>query len=154
MKFGGGYLSHIIPNKKFDKEKNKSYDEMLREFFKYDGYTNSDMNIMRSVDNNVKDGTYLKGVKFVNGGGLHSDTFSRIISNDQYENLMNLVDKKIDEIIDKLVNCEFNIEPLFVSKCNCEYCKYKDICFKKQYDVEKKRVPDDLNFLNDFKEAK
>ena len=63
--------------------------------------------------------------------------------------LYNLVDKKIDEAKDKILNADFEIDPKRVgfNNVSCKYCKYKDICFMNQNNVKILEEIKDLSFL-------
>ena len=46
--------------------------------------------------------------------------------------------KLVDKCIDKIDKCDFNINPKNINNINisCKYCKYKDLCYMTQKDVE------------------
>ena len=50
VSFAGGYLQHILPNNVLQKDKNKNYNELLNDFYKYTGYSNSDLTVLSSID--------------------------------------------------------------------------------------------------------
>ena len=53
------------------------------------------------------------------------------------DNLVKLVDKKIDEAIEKIEKRDFEINPKVIDKKNgCDFCPYKDICYKKEEDIK------------------
>jgi len=63
--------------------------------------------------------------------------YSKIISEEKINELINIVDRKIEESRDNILNCNFNINPKKIGDklVGCEYCKYKDLCFMKEEDI-------------------
>ena len=61
-----------------------------------------------------------------------------------------MVKENIENAFNNILDCDFNINPKVIGKSlvGCEYCKYKDICFKKEEDkvyLEEKNFPSYLN---------
>ena len=50
------------------------------------------------------------------------------------DELTNIVEEKIEECINNILNGKFSINPKVINGKNisCEYCKFKDICFKEK----------------------
>jgi ATP-dependent helicase/DNAse subunit B len=53
-----------------------------------------------------------------------------------YEEILSIVEQKIEEAINNIINAKFDINPKVVKGENisCKFCKYKDICYKKYKD--------------------
>ena len=59
--------------------------------------------------------------------------------------------KIINEKIDNILNRKFDINPKIYNKENvsCEYCKFRDICFKKDKDTKFLEKVEDLSFIKE-----
>ena len=55
-----------------------------------------------------------------------------MMSNEEIEELIDLCEKKINEVAANILNANFTINPKIIKNENisCKYCKFKDICFK------------------------
>jgi ATP-dependent helicase/DNAse subunit B len=77
--------------------------------------------------------------------------YAKTLSEEEMHNLVNLVDKKIDEAINNIENAKFDINPKHLSTdkeiTGCKYCSYKDICFRKNEDIKELNKYKDLSFL-------
>ena len=65
------------------------------------------------------------------------------------DKLEELVDKKIDNARDMILDADFEIDPKVMKFKNisCEYCKFKDICYMNQNNIKYLKEITDLNFL-------
>ena len=65
------------------------------------------------------------------------------------DNLYKLVDKKIDEARDDILEANFEIDPKRIGFDNvsCLYCKYKDICYMNENNIKVLEEVKDLDFL-------
>ena len=52
-------------------------------------------------------------------------------------NLEHIVDKQIDMAIDKILDTDFSMNPKNIDQklIGCEYCEYRDICYKTDKDI-------------------
>ena len=66
---------------------------------------------------------------------------------EQYEKMIT----KINEAIKAIENAEFSINPKVIDNKNigCEFCKFKDICYKKEEDMNNLKSVNYQDFLND-----
>lgn len=151
--FGGGYLNRVLPKNILEYNSKKSVSTQLEELYKLDGYTNDKLSIIFKIDKDAANKSYVKGITFKDGT-LKAKNNVDIISDEMYASLMKIVDEKLDEIIDRLKQCDFSINPTNAGDLPCMYCSYKELCYKKQNDVEKKDVAKDLSEIieNDKKE--
>ena len=123
----GFYLQNILNNTKTMDIKEK------KDSLKLQGYSNSNIEILRKIDNEYSNSYLIKGLKETKNG---FNSYSKLFNNDDLENIIKITDSKIDECFKHILNGEFEINPKIVDKDNisCKYCKYKDICFKKDKD--------------------
>ena len=126
----GFYLQHILPSKKIDEEINISN-------YKLEGYSNSDIDILKTLDNTYENSELIKSLKMTKNGFAY---YSKLLNNEQIESLMLLAQQKIEECFNNVFNGEFIINPKVNPKLkqnkdiSCQYCKFKDLCFKEEKD--------------------
>ena len=134
VKIGGFYLQKIISN---DKNKENRINNL-----KLQGYSNSDTSILSKVDSSYMDSKIIKSLK-VGSNGFYS--YSKIINDNEIDILYDIVDKKIKETSQNILNANFDINPKKINDINkgCKYCRYSDICYRRNEDiVELKEVKD------------
>lgn len=126
---GGFYLQKILAKSNSEEEKINS--------LKLQGYSNSDLNILEKVDTSYENSKIIKSLKVKNDGSFSA--YSKVLSDDEIKELYELVDSKIKEASEKIINGEFNINPKEYNGKNvgCEFCNYKDICYMKYKDIER-----------------
>ena len=78
----------------------------------------------------------IKGLRFKKDGSFYST--SKVLSNEEMNNLIIKVNEIIDDVIKNIVEGNFKINPKVLGGKNiaCTYCKFKDICFKTKDDEE------------------
>lgn len=130
----GFYLQKIVPEK-LTFQKSKDYDSEVNKLFRLEGFSNDNEEILEKFDKNYNDSKFIKGMKKTSKGTYSH--YANILSNTQLNNMINIIDNKIDEAIKKIKNAEFDINPKVIDKKNigCDFCKFKDICFKKEEDL-------------------
>lgn len=143
----GFYLQKILSNEVLIDTK-KSYLEQKNDNLKLIGYSTDDRNLLELFDSTYENSKYIKSMKTTKEG---FSFYAKVLSNEVMECICNLVDKKIDEARDKILDAQFNINPKWFDKdkdsIGCQFCKYKDLCFvkKENYVILKKYK--DLEFL-------
>lgn len=143
-KIGGFYLQKIL-NTSNDIEKRK-------ESLKLQGYTNSNLEILSQVDNTYTDSKIIKSLKMTSNG---LSAYSKVISDEQIENLSEIVDSKIKEASKNILSGNFEINPkqLGDKLVGCNFCKFKDICYRTNSDIVKLAKVDRKTFLGGDKSA-
>lgn len=98
------------------------------------GYSNSDRDILSVIDNNFDNSKIIKGMKTLKSGAFSS--YTKVLSNDDIENIKRITEEKINEVIDNIKNNKFDINPKVDGDKNigCDFCKFRDICFVKNRD--------------------
>lgn len=129
----GFYIERVL-NNVFNIDKNKSLEELKKENLRLQGYTNSNETIISLLDQNYLDSKMIKGFKIKKDGTFYAS--SKVLSNEDMEKLIITVDEIINDAIRKIIEGEFFINPKVVNGKNvaCEFCKFKDICFKTKED--------------------
>ena len=129
INFAGFYLQNITLDNKSDEEKEKS--------LKLIGYTNTDKEILENFDSNYMDSSVIDGIKINKDGNFSSSSLKRMLSNDEIDGVIKTVREKIDETLDNVLDSKFDINPkMDKENIGCEFCKYRDLCFKKAYDFK------------------
>ena len=130
VKIVGFYLQKILHSKP-KKDSKKDLLKLRENELKLEGFTNNNLEYISLLDSNYADSNVVKGFKLNKSGLIDGKT--RALSDKQIDNLVTLTEKKIDEAFTKILERDFAINPKQIDNNNvgCEYCKYKDICFKK-----------------------
>ncbi len=129
---GGFYIQKIldeVPNKS-----DKSIEELREENLKLQGYSNSLESILELIDDEYRESKIIKDLKYKNDGTISAK--AKVLSNLEMDNLTEAVEEKIEEGIKNILEGKFEINPKVIKNKNvaCQYCKFKDICFKKRKD--------------------
>ena len=145
VRFTGFYLQQILSSE-VSFIPNKTYLEQKYNNLKLDGYSNSDPSILEVFIPDYENSKFVKSMKTTSKGFYN---YAKVLSDEQIENLIKIVDEKIDLARDKILNGEFDINPKQIGeeKLGCNYCKFKDICFKTNNDYVKLQENKSLSFL-------
>ena len=145
----GFYLQKILSNE-VNIEKDKTYLDIKYNNLKLFGYSTDDVLSLQRFDPTYENSAYIKSLKTTKTGFY---AYSKVISEDTMKDLVDLVDKKIDEARDKIINADFSINPKWISDdkdlTGCLYCKYYDICNRKNEDIVNLTKYKDLSFLKE-----
>ena len=125
----GIYLQKIL-NNDIPFNINQDYEEKKKEFLKLDGYSISEIDCLEKLDINYSDSKLIKGLAVKNDLEFYAK--SKVMSNEELEDLVLNVKSKIKECVSNIEACNFDINPKKINKFDsCEYCKFRDVCFKK-----------------------
>lgn len=127
IKFAGFYLQNITLDNKSDEEKKKS--------LKLIGFTNSAKDILEKFDYNYMDSTVIDGIKINKDGSFSSNSMKHMLSDEDILDIIEKTREKIDETINNILDAKFDINPKFDKEnIGCEFCKFNDICFRRDSD--------------------
>ena len=145
VRFTGFYLQKILYGE-VSFMPNKRYSEQKESNIRLEGYSNSDESILEVFIPDYNDSKFVKSMKTTTNGFSH---YSKVLSDNQINGLIDVVDKNIDSARDSILNGDFSINPKQIGneKVGCDFCKFKDICFRKPNDFIKLKENDSLNFL-------
>lgn len=145
VKIVGIFLQKII-NKDLKIEDDSSRLEKLENNLKLVGYATSNENDLEEFDISYHDSGLIKSMKVGNNGFYK---YSRVLSEEKFEAMENLVREKIEEAALAILKADFKINPKKIGKENvgCSFCPYKDICFYKEEDIKELKEYKDLSFL-------
>ena len=146
-KFLGFYLQYIL-DKDIVKDNNKKYLEQKEDNLKLMGYSLNDPLLLEKFDETYENSKLVRGLKTKSNGDFSG--YSKVLSEKQIDNLISLTEDNIDDAIDNICAANFDILPKKIGYTNdvgCKYCKFKDICFKKESDNLILDDVKDLSFL-------
>lgn len=141
VRIGGFYLQKILSN--------VNSLQKRKESLKLQGYSNEDIDILEKVDSSYENSCVIKSLRTTQNGFY---SYSKIINDEQIDTLYNIVESKVKEARDKILNTEFDINPKEMDDKNigCKFCKYKDICYMTSSDIVKlKKIDNVFSEVND-----
>lgn len=126
----GFYLQKILSNAKLD----LSLESELKNSLKLDGYIINDENIISLFDDTYEKSLLIKSMSKTEKG---FSSYAKLVSSNQIEKLYELALDKINEVVTSIENVNFVINPKKIDDklVGCEFCKFKDLCFKKEEDA-------------------
>ena len=133
VEVAGFYLQKIL-NNEIKKDNKHTYLELKEDNLKLVGYTNDNLDILEKLDKNYENSNFIKSLKTTSKG---FSSYSKMINNEEINDLINLVDSKITIARDEILNTNFIINPKKIDNKNigCEYCEFRDVCFRKENDI-------------------
>lgn len=135
IEYAGFYLQKIVHNK-LSYNKDKDYNDELEKLYRLEGYSTDDESLLNIFDKTYMHSKMIKGMK-VSSNGFYA--YTKTLNKENINELINLVDKKIEESRDNILEAKFDINPKKIGfdLVGCEYCTFKDLCFKKEQDIVK-----------------
>lgn len=132
VEIAGFYLQKIVHNK-LVYQKN-DYEKEVKKLYRLDGYSNSNTDILSKLDTNYTDSNMIKGMKTSSKGFYQ---YTKVLETNQIDKLIDIVDQKIDEATTNILDANFDINPKKIGQnlVGCEFCSFKDICYKKEGDI-------------------
>lgn len=145
VEIAGFYLQKIL-NNEINKDYKNSYLKLKENNLKLVGYSNNDIKILNEFDPTYNDSTMIKSLKTTKNGFY---TYSKVISSDNINKITDIIDNKIKENANDITNCKFDINPKRQNNdlLGCKYCKFNDICFRKEEDIVDIKEYKNLEFL-------
>ncbi len=124
VKPGGVYYYRI--NDKFIKP-----DEKTEDRFRMSGLTSCEEGVIEAVDSTVgMEGNKKSNIIEVSYTKSGISSSSNIANNEEFLNLLDFVNRKIENVSEKIKEGCVDIEPFYESENmnGCSYCDYKDVC--------------------------
>ena len=145
--FAGAYLQNVLKDVLPYKE-GKTYNDLLNESYKLDGYTLKNNYVVSKLDKELK---FLKTISYKLDGNFTS--FSRVLTEIQINKLNEIVENNLNKAINEITNINFKINPKKIGIDSdiegCKFCKYKDICFRQNKDIKYLKQYKNLEFLGE-----
>ncbi len=143
--FTGIYYQNILFNyPSFDK---KSLEEIKKDRIKLQGYSTDDISILSRFDPTYENSEVIKSMKTTEKGFYH---YTKILNDKEVYDMISYTKKQIEKTTDKILEADFSINPKVYDGKNisCEFCEFKDICYKSQKDTVYLDKVEDLSFLD------
>lgn len=152
IEFSGFYLQRILSGP-YQKDDKKTLEEQKKESLLLYGYSNSNEELLYKFDKTYKESKFIKSMKLTKDG--YFNRYAKTLSSEEINTLIDMTDKKIDEAINEIINCNFDIAPKKTEKSNigCKFCSYSDICFKEPKDEILIKEDKDLSYLRGIENA-
>lgn len=141
----GIYLQRIL-NNEIDKKSGKTYESLKKENLKLVGYSTSNENELCLFDKDYSDSKVIKSMSTTSKG---FGSYAKVLDDSMMEKLESIVSEKVDNAFTGILNADFKINPKVIGGENhsCKYCKYKDVCYKKNEDLVYLDKNTNLDFL-------
>lgn len=141
-----GFYFQKILHEKLSYDPKKTFAEANLDNLKLMGYSINDPYLVSMFDSSYENSQMIKGMKTTSKGFAY---YSKVLSEDAINNLVDIVDLKIQEAFKSIKEGEFNINPKVIKGENigCSFCSYKDLCFKTGKDLVYLEGNDDLSYL-------
>ncbi|MEG2322033.1 MAG: PD-(D/E)XK nuclease family protein [Bacilli bacterium] len=129
VEIAGFYLQKILNSETLDAQ-----SDDLKTKLKLVGFTNSNLKLLNQMDTSYEDSLVIKSMKMCQNGFYH---YAKVLTSQQIDNISKLVDTKIEEAIDGIITNTFTINPKRIDDklIGCQYCQYKDLCYRKEEDI-------------------
>ncbi|MBQ1496125.1 MAG: PD-(D/E)XK nuclease family protein [Bacilli bacterium] len=141
----GFYLQKML-NNLVNIDKKKTVEDQKEENLRLQGYSIYDEDLLKEFDSNYENSRVVRSLSKTQNG---FSSYSKLLTENQMNALYDLVDKKINEARDSIINADFEINPKRISDKNmsCNFCKFKDICFMNENNIVNLKEIKDLDFL-------
>ena len=75
--------------------------------------------------------------------------YTKLISDEEIDKLISLTEKHIDNAFTKVLEGDFSINPKRIENdlVSCKFCKYKDVCFRREENITNLKEHKNLDFL-------
>ena len=141
----GFYLQKILPSL-IIRNPLKDITSQKRDLLKLQGFSLSEEEKLSEFDKTYIDSELIKSMKVGNNGFY---AYSKTLTKNNMQNIVKIIDQKIDEALTNIHNNNFDINPKVINNKNigCAYCKFKDICYMTETDIVRLKDIDNLDFL-------
>ncbi len=143
-KIAGFYLQKIL-NNEISRDNKHTYEELKKEKLKLQGYSNLDLSILEKFDSSYEASKVIKGMRSTSKGIASK----KVLNDIQIDRLEEITEQKIEEAIDGILTAHFPINPKRVgmNDLGCQYCTFKDICYRTEKNIEYLKEYKKMEFL-------
>ena len=147
----GLYYQNIMKNL-MNRVDDKTYDELLLESYKLEGYTREDLILLPKLVKDL-DYSFIKGLKVKKDGSFYST--SKVLNENKIEKLVDMTENHLKNAFEKIEKASFDIHPIQIGNekkeeaTGCKYCPYMDICYKRSKDFKHVKKQEKLSFLEE-----
>ena len=145
IKVAGFYLQKIL-NNEIKADLKHSYEDLKRKNLLLQGYSNENTAILDYFDDSYEDSVVVKSLKTTSKG---FSSYSKVLNNNTIEEITDLAETKIKESTNDILDGKFDINPkrIGINNLGCEFCSFKDICFKTEKDIVNLKEYKNMEFL-------
>lgn len=131
VKVVGFYLQKLLST---NLDNTKDYITAKENTLKLEGYSVNNESLLSEFDTTYNDSKLIKSMKTTNKGFY---TYSKVLKEEEIDNLINEVEEQINDRVDNILEANFTIDPKIIDGDNvsCKFCEYKDICFRREKDL-------------------
>lgn len=144
--FVGFYLEKILHGE-LKRDNKKAYQDVKLDNLKLVGYSTVDKLRLERFDPTYENSKIIRGMKVKQDGEFMY--YTKTLDDDILDKLVQFIDKIIEKNRDDILAGKFEINPkqIGLELVGCNYCKYKDICYRRNEDIVKLEEYRDLVFL-------
>lgn len=126
----GLYLQKILQKVDYKINQTKDPTQEKNKNLKLDGYSISDTSLLAMLEPDYADSEYIKNLKYKSDSTIFVKD-AKLISSNDIKMIIEIVDEKIKEAFDSIIQADFAINPKKIGSSNvsCQYCPYSNICY-------------------------
>ena len=145
IEVAGFYLQKIL-NNEISSDGKTSYEDLKKKNLLLQGYSNSNTDILECFDNSYSDSNVVKSLKMTSKGFY---SYSKVLDSKTIDKLVEITEERIKQSTNDILNAKYDINPKRIGgkDLGCEFCKFKDICYKTEKDVVNLKEYKNLEFL-------
>ena len=148
-KFAGFYIQYIL-DKDILRNSEKTYLEQYENNLKLVGYSNSNIHTLSMFDNTYENSSLIRSMRVKSDGNFYA--YSKTLTDNEIEKIISVTENVIDNAINKILDGDFTINPKRIGydeDVGCNFCKFRDICFRKENDYVIIPKSDNLDYLKE-----
>lgn len=147
----GIFLQRMI-NKEIKRQRKKDYKEERENSLKLEGFAIDEEELLEKFDDSYENSSVIRNLRKTKNGFY---AYSKVLNQEKFEKLENIVEEKIKEADGMIRNADFKINPKRIGKdlIGCQYCKFQDICFRREEDIVSFKEYKKLDFLGGEEDA-
>lgn len=140
----GIYIQNILNNIKGDK---KGHDQEYLEALRLTGYSTDDISRLEIFDATYEKSEMIKGMSLTKDGNF--SRYAKVLTDEEINKILSITEDKITSSIKDIYNGDFTINPKRIDNdlIGCNYCEFKDICFRREEDIVDIEKENNLDFL-------
>ncbi len=141
----GFYLQKVI-GRPLAYQPGKSFKEEREKLYRLNGFSTDKEEALAKLDYDYADSKVIKGMKKSSKGFY---AYTKVLSADNLEAIKKMVEDKITAAYEQIKQADFVINPKNIGGelVGCDYCPFKDICYKKEDDEVWLKEQDYHDFL-------
>lgn len=126
----GLFLQKILQKVDYKLNKPKVPTQEKIKNLKLEGYSILDNSLLEMLEPNYADSEYIKNLKYKSDSNVFVKD-AKLVSEADIKMIIDIVDTKIKEAFDSILQADFAINPKKIGSSNdsCQYCPYSNICY-------------------------